>query len=620
MAKPPYTNPSTVGDAGTLTGGEKEDWASDTDTAQAVVSSVKRDFRLAQNYRKAYDSAWDRFRHYTLGDQWANKLRPAWKAKPTMNYINTTIETIIPIMTDHDPTINVAATKEQYTHLSEFMQAAVREVFAKNEMKVKQVLLLKDAHMYGVGWVKVWYNSKIKEIQVSPMDSRFVFFSPGALEPQQAEYIIVALNRWVSSCVRDFPKLAGRLGKGRGVTDESLTHRPVDTVKMYDQDTNFVLTSEGTMVGGDNGAKDAEDQQVTQIERWSRDKHGQVWVTVTVGDLLVKHEKSPYKNGAADWQGGSKFPFERCLCYPVNSQLVGMGEVANLESPQDAINRGEAQIADLVRMCTSPYMRVHKNSRVSLKDITNRIASYVIWDGTVAPDWMPPPGVSGELFTWVQSQMQHMDKLSGIYEASRGELPAAKTSGVAIENLQKATSGRIALKTRMFESFLRAVAIQVIDLVKQYYVNREIRIGKRYITVNKLLAANKVKNDISVADYDVEIGVGSTLPVDKAARADQAKEAFDAGVIGSREYLRKQGWDEEDIERALAERKEQEQEEMQMQAQMAQAEAPAPAAAPPQGAAPAPQPGAPAAAVPGILSEEELAAMEQEAAASEVAQ
>lgn len=616
MVAPTYVNPSTVGDAGT-----KEDprdgWSTETDVAKAVVDSVKRDFKLAQNYRRQYDHAWDRWRKYALGDQWANKLRPAWKAKPTMNYIGATVETIIPYMTDHDPEVKVVSKKREQMKSADHMQAAVREVFLQNEMKVQQVYVLKDAHYYGIGWSKQWYDPKIKRVVISPLDSRYVFTSPGALQPQQAEFICIALNRWWSSCVRDFPQLAKRGGKNQGVADDALTHRPVDTVKMYDQDSTYVLSNEGALVGtGDSSTStkgDVDDKLVTQIERWSRDRHGQVWVTVTVGNLLVKHEKSPYKNGTPGYAGGSKYPFARCLCYPVNSQLIGMGEVAQLESPQDAINRGEAQIADLTRMCTSPYMRVHKSSRVSLKDITNRIASYIIWDGQIPPDWMPPPGVSGELFTWVNSQKQHMNELSGIYEAARGELPSPKTSGVAIENLQKATAGRIGLKTRMFESYLREVGVQVIDLIKQYYVNRTIRHGKTYIDVNVFDPKNpgKVINDISDAEYDVEIGVGSTLPVDKGLRAEQAAEAFNLGVIGKKEYLRKLGWDEEDIERALSERAAEEEEELKKQLAMAEAEA---AAAPAEGA-PAPQPGAapaqaPAQGAAGLPSEQELAEIE----------
>jgi hypothetical protein len=544
-----YENPSTKGDAGTRlepmmdTGGL---------APSQIVARVKKHSDLMRSVRRPYDQPWDRYRRYYGGDHWFNKLRSATKARPAPNYVFADIETIIPYMTDQRPAINVVAKRERGAKKADLMQDAVRSVFQRNEMDTKEVYVLKDAHIYGTGISKQHYDPELRVIKITPIDTRYFFVAPGAVEIQPSKRVAIIVNRFVSEMEDDFPHLKGKIGLG-DATDEALTHKPVTPNKLYEQDSSVVINSDGgeLMNTADRGSEEPSRKIATQIELWERDNQGQVWLNIVCGDQLARRSKSPYKNGTK--KGGSKFPFARCLCYPINSQFWGMGEVAQLESPQDMINRSEAQIADLGRICTAPYMRIHRQSRISLKDITNRIASFIVWDGEVAPDWLPPPGVAGELFAIVDRAKVHMDNMSSVQDAVRGQLPADKISGVAIKSLQKASTGRIALKTRMFEAYLVEVGSQVIDLVKQYYQNETFRIGAEYKTINVIdptTGQPDPMTDVSSEDFDIEIGVGSTLPIDKGIRAEQSLMLREAGVISRRTTLSKQGWTEEDINKA----------------------------------------------------------------------
>jgi hypothetical protein len=635
-----YDNPNLRGDAGTKISTSRPEVNTDGfEGEREIVERQKKRIERGRQYRKQYDMPWDRWRRYYGGDQWFNKVRPAWKARPTLNYTFTDIETILPIMTDRRPTINVVGEEEQDQEAGDLMQEAVRDVFDKNEMDVKEILLLKDSHLYGMGVTKQWFNGKTGRVEISNIDTRFFFWSAGAIELQQAEWVGVVYNRYVSSLEAEYPHLKGKFDSE--VYSDELTHKPVETVKNYQFENNQVISDSGAVLAqgmGQDASAQAE-KMVTFAELWDRDDEGQVWVTVTAGNALVKRRKSPYHHGRPDFPGGSVYPFARNLCYPINSQLVGMGEVAQLESPQDSINRTEAQIADLMRMCTSPYMRVHKDTRLSLKDLTNRIASYIVWSGNHPPDWMPPPGVPGELFTNSDRQKNHMDNLSGVFDAARGELPAAKTSGVAIQSLQQATAGRVGLKTRMFEAYLKEVATQVIYLIQQFYHNRSIRRrDKSYVILNEIVTTGDailVNNDVSKAKFKIEIGVGSTLPIDKGVRFDQSMQLREAGCISLKQLLRDAGRSEQQVEQIIEELKEEQLENAANQAQAqvmaqqvaAQAAPPAPPAGaegqaappadgggpPPDGSGgPPPQPSPSAGGTPGqgLPSEDELSQLE----------
>jgi hypothetical protein len=572
------------------------------------VKRTQAKLDLMRADRRQYDGNWDRHRRYYGGDHWFNKQRPSYKARPAPNYVFADIETIIPIMTDSRPAINILAKEEKYASSADLMQDAVRAVFAKNKMATREVYVLKDAHIYGTGITKQSYDPKAKCIRISSVDTRHFFMAPGHTEFETTPYCGIARNRFVSDMESDFPHLKGRIGKGVGVVDESLTHKPVEPNKLYEQDKAFVINADtGEMMNAsDSGSEDPARQIATEIELWERDQKGQVWLTIVCGDQLARRSKSPYKNGLPSNPGGSKYPFAKCLCYPINSQFWGMSEVANLESPQDMVNRSEAQIADLGRLCTSPYMRIHRRSRVSLKDITNRIASFIVWDGDVPPDWMPPPGVASELFRIVENSKSHMDNMSSVHEASRGELPSDRISGVALKTLQKATTGRVALKTRMFEEYLIEVAGQVVDLAKQYYHNTTIRVGRKYRKINvqdPKTGAVDPKTDVSNADYEIEIGVGSTLPVDKGVRFEQASQLFVNGAISRKTFLKRTGWTEDEVQKALEELKQEKLEDAQQQIQLEALSAAEQAASAPEamGVAPAAPggAGAPAPAPPG---------------------
>lgn len=622
-----YENPALAGGAGAqiaqpfLELGDRD--------AAFYVKRTQAKLDLMRSDRKQYDGSWDRHRRYYGGDQWSNKLRPASKARPAPNYVFADIETIIPIMTDGRPAINILAKEEKFAESADLMQDAVRSVFQKNKMDTREVYVLKDAHIYGTGLTKQWYDPKAKCIRISSVDTRHFFMAPGHTEFETAPYCGIALNRFVSDMESDFPHLKGKIGKGLGVVDQGLTHKPVDPTKLYEQDKATVISSDtGEMMNApDSGSEDSARQIATQIELWERDAKGQVWVSVVCGDQLGRRSKSPYRNGLPSNPGGSKYPFAKCLCYPINSQFWGMSEVANLESPQDMVNRSEAQIADLGRLCTSPYMLIHRQSRVSLKDITNRIASFIVWDGEKPPGWMQPPGVSPELFRIVESSKRHMDNMSSVQDAARGEVPGDRISGVAIKQLQKATTGRVALKTRMFEEYLVEVATQVVDLVKQYYHNTTIRVGRNYRRINVIdEKTQKVdpKTDVSNADYDIEIGVGSTLPVDKGVRFEQALKLYMEGVISRKTLLKRTGWTEDEVTRAIEELRKEKLEDADMDMKLQ-----ALAAAEMQASAPQPTPGAkgaapegapPAEAVPaGAPPPDDLGQIESEIAELEAA-
>lgn len=553
MSEGSYSNPNAQGDAGMRLDADPE-----TDPNHQFISDVHRWFQDARRDRARFDQSWDRWRRYALGDQWGTKIRAAWKAKPAPNYCFSTIETIIPIMTDGRPQINVVAAQPGKEDLADKMQGIVRRVFFVNRMEMKFPIVLRNAHWYGDGFVKVWYNALKDDIEITSVDTRNIFPSAGGVELQNCRRVIIAFNRWIESIEDDFPELKGKI-KG-GTWDDALTHLPVSTTKEKDgSDQGWVNTVDGTtgqtmMLDPYARTQGGNERMATQLEIWEKDRKGKVFVSVVVNGVVA------IKDGVEQKRIPSPFhhrfyPIAQCRCYPVDSQLWSVSEMSQLENIQDSINRDEAQIADIKRMISSAQMLIPRGGRISLKDITNRLGGFIIHEDNKPPQWMPPPPFPGQIFQSQQNSIGHMDRVSGVYEAARGQRPVGTTSGVAIQSLQQATGGRIGLKTRMFECFLQDIAVQVIELSKQFYQDRTVRVSRnQYVQVNKWLPDKKQvdpKTDLSDTSFEVEIGVGSTLPVDKGIRFEQSKELFDRKALDRRTFLEDSGRSEEKVDEIM---------------------------------------------------------------------
>jgi hypothetical protein len=586
----------------------------DSDEDLEFVRQVHKEWCEDRAEKEKYAKNWERWRHYKEGDQWLYKMRPAWKALPAMNYCGSIIRTIVPELTAQNPSINIMSIQPGREEVADLLQDVVRKVFETNRMAVKYPVFIEDMLTYGMGITRQWYDSRHDEIAHTPIDPRFFFPAAGSMEPQRAPRHTIAFNRPLEAA----RKMARECGVDpdrirEGTWDEVLTHLPVDPQKTY-QGQDWHNSSDGMLMpeGEYGGHGGNVGPLVTQLERWEAvDLPEEKWkgeederrpwkivCSVLVNGVVLKKRKRPFRH--------KLYPFAFYPCYPINAQFWPTSLMSMLESPQDQLNRMIAYECDLIRMSSNPSMAIHEESGISVKDITNRIAGYIRYKGEIPPTWMTPPPFRAEVFQSQENAKRHMEFISGIHPSFRGEHAKGTTSGVQEEVLRNQSAGRIGQLARNFESGLRDCATQDVELIKQFYHNRTVRTGPgKYVTINGLLKDGNPdpKTDVTGDDYEVEIGVGSTLPVDKGVRYKQYVELFDKGVVAAKSLLRKTGESEDEINKLVQEKKEEAAEQAQM---MAAAQAGGGGAPVGGGAAP-PVPGGGGTGMP---SPEELAALE----------
>ena len=565
------------------------------ETQAKLAEQVLHAYKEAKAYRSTYDRQWDRWYRLYSGQHWDGP-RPEWRSTPVVNFIFSTIETILPIMTDNNPQINVVPKNSASGPTASIMGTIMEKLWVDNDMDIKLPETIKNALKYGTGIQKVWWNSKLADglgnVAVSVVDPRHFYPSPGAKSVEDAAYVVFAANVPLDTVLRDFPEAKGKI-KG-GIWDEALTVTKNIVTQQASGNTPLGPTSNtaGTDVTNNAGRLDGKDgvmdrvKLCTFVEWWHRDDSDQTWVTIMANGILLKHDKNPFSH--------NKFPFVRYVDYQIPSMFWGMGEIQQLEKLQENINQRRAQITDILRLTANPPFVADADSGVNPKAMTNRPAVIIYKNRGSEVRWLTPPQLPAALFELQDLDKKDFDAISGVLDVTQGRRPVGIEAASAISELQEAAQTRIRFKVRLMEAALRQLGKLMLSLVQQFYTEeRTVRVQGRqtgqaeFVTINQAqldpATQEETKiNDVTVGEYDIEIGVGSTLPVNKTRRADQMIELYQLGVVDRRAVLENVGLPPEEFEQIIARMEQQEQAEMMMAQGM-----------PPEGGGGAPSAGAP---------------------------
>lgn len=528
-----------------------------TPEEQEIQADIFERYRSAKKYKKNYDKDWDKFYRLYSGAHW-DANRPDWKSTPVVNFIWSTIETIVPIMTDSSPEWIVAPTEPSDTEVSDIMGDILKRIWIKNDMDLKLPIILRNAMTYGTGFAKVWWKEgesekDLGDVEISIVDPRHIFPSPGATEIQDASYLCYAANIPMSLVESMYPEAKDRLVGG--VWEEDLTVNNTIT-SQTGSGTSAVIgpvqssanSSDGTGSSAntswpkdDASYRPIQDRSklVTLIECWHR-KEGRAWLTVCANGIVLRNAESPFDH--------NKFPFVAFRDYSLPSCFWGMGEIQQLEKLQDFINKRRGQTQDILRITANPPLVADANSGINPKAMTTRPGTIIYKNPGTEVKWLVPPQLPAALFEVQQMDRQDVDAVSGIQDVTQGRKPKGIEAASAINELQEAAQTRLRLKVRNMEGSLRQLGALAIPLVQQNYKEeRVIRLvggdpkNPDFVIINQQIvdkSGTAIRiNDVSVGEYDIEIGVGSTLPINKTNLFKEMVDLYKLGAVDAQAVL-----------------------------------------------------------------------------------
>lgn len=544
-----------------------------------VVDKVWKDFEDAKSYKRLFDKDWPRFYLLYAGRHWDGR-QESWQSTPVINLTWSVIRTIVPILTDSRPQVSVIPRQPEYDHIGGVLADLVDWVWDKNDMDIKLPKIMTNCMIFGNCFVKAFWNQTLLngmgDIELKTVDASHIFTSPHATTLEDSSYIIHAENITQDMAERVYPEYVID-GKRRPDGPQDVTLTLDRTVTSQNNGgagniaANNVRATDGSSVqrtwAEPVSASTKTDGLVTVLEKWERDRAGQIVQTVVINDQLIFERPSPFKHG--------RFPFAHFVDVPHTWSMWAMGEVQQVEKLQIEIDRRRGHIQDILRYTATPILVVDPDSVDDFDSVRPRPGLVLpVSGGLQSAGWLTPPSMPNALFESSQLDKQDFDLVLGNVDVMSGRKPAGIDTGVAIELLQEAANVRMREKARHLENSIRKLGELIVGLIQEFYdTERVFRIAggqagrleapiteeMRTLVINQpqsaeigpdgqpiVTRANEIP-PLETAEFDVKVGSGTTLPVSRSAMFQRLVALFQLGIVDDAEVLKGSGlprWDE----------------------------------------------------------------------------
>lgn len=223
-------------------------------------------------------------------------------------------------------------------------------------------------------------------------------------------------------------------------------------------------------------------------------------------------------------------------CY-INGTPFSYGEIRNILDPQRMMAVMTYKDYKGKQKVSNPIVEYNK-SFLSEDNVTNEDgALYGIPEGeSWAIRHVSPGATNPQLSQFNSERMQAMQEISGVNEATQGELPNPQASGVAIQKVQNQAIGRIRLKDRQnqYYSIVRRGKL-IANLIIQYWHTEKVLKLEDLGQEPEQIIFNPI--EMQDLDFDIEISQGSMSGIDKDMHNSLMISYLNNGHITFKEYL-----------------------------------------------------------------------------------
>lgn len=603
---------------------------SPTEEEQATVRLVERLLTEGKKAKEPYDRKWLSNYKFFKGKQWPER-RPSYRHSEVLNYIFGEVQTVMVLLTDNRPNIEVLPEDPTDFQFSEILSQIIKSKWDTNNWSSVVAEAIVDAAIYGTGLGCVeWKPELLQGLGDFTFETEDIFYffpDPNArsrVNDEYCDWVIRARPTDVKKLKAKYPDKADFIKADLG--DLSSVYND----KEFAEEVRYKSpTDNRVIIDSDRSIKSGRPDQVLEIcaylksdemteeqvaentdpdtglvsrEFQTKKKYPNGRKIVIANGVLLEDGENPYTDG--------RFPFARLVDHAMPREFWGVGEVDQLKSPQMIVNKLISYVLDVLTIMGNPIWVVDTTAGIEVDNLTNQPGLVV--EKNPNTEVRREEGV--QLQPFVMETLQFMServlsKLGSTADVSKGVAPTENASGYAIAQLQEAAQTKIRGKSRNVEFFLKDIGDLMVDRILQFYtIPRIVRLtnaqeAAQYFKfsvsdaadetgeLQKIATVQQYEQDPLSGAYieqppmmlplksklDTRISVGSSLPFAKLENRTLAEKLFDKGIIDAEEYLNQIEYPNRDkiIER------------MRQNAVMAPA-MPAPDAMPPPAAAGAP--------------------------------
>ena len=547
---------------------------------------------------------WDELMNAYKGKTWKGKAWVSSQPKtaggreaPELNIIRSTIQSILPILTDAEPGFTPIPRKPESHEFAEMLGDYIETNWTNQSMPIKIVEVLTDQEIFNIGIMKVTWDRELEDgqgdLKYESKDPKNILTPKGASDfDRDCKYVIEKIQKPVGEWRAIFPKKAHLIKADKTGSDPKdkpmggLGDGTLQLVSPVDRDRNKTNRSESLptdqleMAEGwecwytddaveEHELEDQDGKKTGEKVKKKKFPNGHLTTILPNQKVLLQSVRNPYEG-----------PQSNCYVRFVDTILprciYGEGQAEPLLQINKMLNKTVQGVMEYIKLMSNAVWILDKTSGVNKNKLTNRHGLIVTKEpGTEVRRDMAAP-LNDTPFKMIELLKQFGDITSGVQDVTQGRKPKGVTAAEAIAQLEEAAQTRIRLKERNLNNSLAQMARMSINRILQFVrANRfqrlsgdgvkppdfiefnieEVPPGEEMLPIKQINRrkvvwevddgtgkGQYVKQDVESAQstqtvFDVEVATGSSMPLQKINRTNIAFKLRNNGDLSRKDLL-----------------------------------------------------------------------------------
>lgn len=488
--------------------------------------------------RQKQADRWRKNERLYYGRHWASPSKGTEsQSRMIFNFPLAVVETILPVISDFQPTIDVMPKEKNDVFFADMMQKRFQQIIEETDLYGKIIQAVKDSLIYSNGFLQilpqVTDEGVFKGFDIQVIDPFSVIPHPFAneLDLKSGEYFLFAVPMETSRIEREFGIKTGGDGK-------------LNDYRSYQQ-------------SNDNGGiesyqVESEYDMALVIECYSneadKEKYPNGRHTVIVDDKLIVDEPLELY----------RMPVFMVSNYKSPHSFWGIGETELVRTQTKAINETFSAINENIRRVGFPIRKVTQRAKGQMvRPITGAPGEEITVVDPSDVTFETPPPIPGYIQGYINQVAQYMEAVTGVNDVTQGRRPGGVSSGRAIVALQEASQTRQRFKiNKEVGRLTREIGEYMVQMILTF--DEEIRsIRERdaegaftFVEYNPTAVYDAEGNmegtpefnpgtakRLMDSEFDIDVSLGSRYAQGRVANEERALELYQLGVYGIEEVV-----------------------------------------------------------------------------------
>lgn len=230
-------------------------------------------------------------------------------------------------------------------------------------------------------------------------------------------------------------------------------------------------------------------------------------------------------------------PYIHLMEIPVPGRFWGTCALEHCLPAQAGYNRTRSQIRESANLFAKPKVLAPKGHGMTALTFTSEPGEIVEHNPGLKPEpWTPPP-IPDYVHKQIEYDLKDLEDISHVHEVTQARAPSGVRSGVAIAQLQEQDDQVLAPTFMLSEDELGKLGGWLLHLISENVEEERILklVGKGNevetlaFTGKQLFGPNSGKPGVNY--FDVEVQLGSQLPLSRQARLQYTIDLVNAGIL-----------------------------------------------------------------------------------------